>query len=134
MKRLLPVLLSLVAMFNMTLAWSAEPAKSTQPLAVLIAADWCFNCKVIKPKLKEAYKGFEGKVRFATLDVTDDKTFIKAKQEAYELGVPKLLIGSFATGWVALYDRNGKQVGRLMQDMSVEDMRAALKALVDAKS
>lgn len=120
-------------MFGMALAWGGEPAKPAQPMAVLISADWCMNCKIIKPKLQEAYKGFEGKIRFATLDVTDDKTFIKAKQEAYALGVPKLLIGSFATGWVALYDRNGKQVGKLMQDMSVEDMRAALKALVDAK-
>lgn len=133
MKRLLPVFLSLVAMLGATFAWGAEAARPAQPLAVLIAADWCMNCKIIKPKLQEAYKGFEGKIRFATLDVTDDKTFIKAKQEAYALGVPKLLIGSFATGWVALYDRNGRQVGKLMQDMSVEDMRAALKALVDAK-
>lgn len=134
MKRLLPVFFGLVAMFGSSLVWSAEPAKPAQPLAVLIAADWCLNCKIIKPKLQEAYKGFEGKIHFATLDVTDDKTFVKAKQQAYELGVPKLLVGSFATGWVALYDRNRKQVGKLMQDMSVEDMRAALAALVNSKS
>ncbi len=121
-------------MFSMGFAFGAEPAKPAQPMAVLISADWCMNCKIIKPKLQEAYKGFEGKIRFVSLDVTDDKTFIKAKQEAFALGVPKLLVGSFATGWVALFDRNGKQVGKLMQDMSVEDMRAALKALVDGKS
>ncbi len=133
MKRLLPVFLGLVAMFSMAFAWGAETAKPAQPMAVLIAADWCLNCKIIKPKLQEAYKGFEGKIRFASLDVTDDKTFLKAKQEAFALGVPKLLNGSISTGWVALFDRNGKQVGKLMQDMSVEDMKVALTALLAAK-
>ncbi|WP_161554170.1 thioredoxin domain-containing protein [Stenotrophobium rhamnosiphilum] len=130
MKRLLPIFLSFVALLSSSLALSAEPAKAAQPMAVLISADWCMNCKIIKPKLEEAYKGFEGKINFASLDVTNDKTFFKSKQQAFALGVPQLLAGSVSTGWVALFDRQGKQVGRLMQDMSVEDMQKALKALV----
>jgi thiol-disulfide isomerase/thioredoxin len=130
MKRLLPAFLILVAMLGLTSAWAAEAAKPMQPLAVLISADWCMNCKIIKPKLQEAYKGFEGKIKFASLDVTDDRTFMKAKQQAFALGVPKLLDGSISTGWVALFDRQGKQVGELKQDMSVPDMQKALQALL----
>ena len=132
MKRLLPMLLGLVALLSASLVWSAGTAKPAEPMAVLISADWCMNCKIIKPKLQEAYKGFEGKINFVSLDVTDDKTFVKAQHQAVTLGVPQLLSGSFSTGWVALFDRHGKQVGKLMQDMSVADMQKALQALVSA--
>lgn len=132
MKRLLPILLSFLALVSSSMALSAEPAKAKQPMAVLISADWCFNCKVIKPKLQEAYKPYEGKINFVSLDVTDDKTFMKAKQQAFALGVPQLLAGSVATGWVALFDRRGKKVGELKQDMTVEEIDKALKALLAA--
>jgi thiol-disulfide isomerase/thioredoxin len=133
MKRLLPLLLCFAALLGSSLAWGAEAEKVKEPMAVLISADWCMNCKIIKPKLEEAYKDFQGKINFVSLDVTDDKTFFKAKHQAFVLGVPQLLNGSISTGWVALFDRHGKQVGKLMQDMSVEDMKSSLKALVAAK-
>ena len=134
MKRLFAIFLGLMALMNASQSWAAKPAVVAEPMAVLISADWCLNCKIIKPKLQEAYKDFQGRIKFASLDVTDDKTFLKAKQEAFALGVPQLLNGSISTGWVALFDRHGKQVGKLMQDMSVEDMKAALTALVNAKN
>jgi thiol-disulfide isomerase/thioredoxin len=104
--------------------------KSSQPMAVLIAADWCGNCKVIKPKLKQAYKNFEGQMSFVSLDVTDDARFAQSQKLAVKLGVPQLLAGQVATGWVALIDRSGKRVGELRQTMSVEEMQQALQALV----
>lgn len=134
MKRLLPIFLGLVALLGSFAAWSAESGKPTQPMAVLISADWCLNCKIIKPKLQDAYKDFEGKIKFVSLDVTDDATFAKAQKQAVQLGVPQLLNGSISTGWVALFDRHGKQVGKLMQDMSVEDMKKSLQALVAASN
>jgi thiol-disulfide isomerase/thioredoxin len=117
-----------------SLSWGAEPVKAAQPMAVLISADWCINCKIIKPKLQEAYKGFESKINFVSLDVTNDATFAKAQKQAVQLGVPQLLTGSFATGWVALFDRHGKKVGELKQEMTVEDMKKQLQALVAASS
>jgi thiol-disulfide isomerase/thioredoxin len=105
-------------------------AKAAQPMAVLIAADWCGNCKVIKPKLKQAYKNFEGQMSFVSLDVTDDARFAQSQKLAVKLGVPQLLAGQVATGWVALIDRSGKQIGELRQTMSVEEMQQALQALV----
>lgn len=132
MKRFLPLLLGFISLFSASLAWSAVTAKAAEPMAVLISADWCMNCKIIKPKLQEAYKGFEGKINVTSLDVTDDKAFFKSKQQAFALGVPQLLNGSVSTGWVALFDRHGKQVGKLMQDMSVADMQKALQALLSS--
>lgn len=124
------ILIALSALLLVT-GVNAAAAKADKPLAILIAADWCYNCKIIKPKLQQAYKGFEDKISFVTLDVTDDARTQKAQQQAAQLGQPKLLQGQFATGWVDLIDRSGKPVGELKQDMSVAQMRAALEALVD---
>jgi thiol-disulfide isomerase/thioredoxin len=132
MTRLTTMLLSILLLVASGASFAADAAKAAQPMAVLISADWCMNCKIIKPKLHEAYQGFENKIMFVSLDVTDDATFARAQKQALQLGVPQLLSGSLATGWVALFDRNRKQVGKLMQDMSVEDMRKALQALVAA--
>lgn len=134
MKQLFALVLCLFAFAGSSAAFADGPQKVSQPMAVLISADWCMNCKIIKPKLAEAYKDFQGKINFVSLDVTDDKAFFKSKHQAFELGVPQLLNGSFSTGWVALFDQHGKQVGRLMQDMSVDDMKAALKTLVARKN
>jgi len=69
-----------------------------------------------------------------SFDVTDEKAWFKSKQEAYVLGVPKLLNGKLTVGWVALFDRNGNQIGKIVQDMSVEDMENALQALAASKA
>lgn len=128
-KRLLALLLSCGALFSSGSAWSASSVRSAEPMAILIAADWCINCKILEPKLKAALNGFEGKINRVDLDVTDDKHFFESKQVVFHLGVPKLLQGKIAVGWVALYDRYGNQVGKLMQDMSVDEMRQVLKNL-----
>ncbi|MES2488936.1 MAG: thioredoxin family protein [Pseudomonadota bacterium] len=133
MKCLLTIVFSFAVFFNSNLAWSAGPQKSAEPMAVFIAADWCGNCKVLEPKLHDALKGFEHKINFVNIDVTDDKRFFQSKQVVFKLGVPKLLKGSVTVGWVALFDRNGNQVGKIMQDMSVDEMKQAFQAL-SAKS
>lgn len=129
MRRLLPLLMSLILVLSPTLATSAEPAKPAQPLAVLIAADWCYNCKQIKPKLAELRRRFESKINFVNLDVTDDARFLVAWQQAGALGIGYLLDGQFATGWVALIDRHGKKIGELHQEMGIDEMQSALQKL-----
>lgn len=131
MKHLLTILFGLSALMTSCLAWSAGPKKSSEPMAVFIEADWCMNCKILEPKLRAALHGMEDQIRFVNLDVTDDKRFFEAKQVVFKLGVPKLLKGSVTVGWVALYDRNGNQVGKIMQDMSVEEIRQALRVLTE---
>jgi len=132
MQRLLTVFFIFASLLSPSLSWSADPAKSAEPMAVFIAADWCANCKALEPKLQDAYKGFENKINLVNLDLTDDKRFFQAKQVVFKLGVPKLLKGSVAVGWVALFDRNGNQVGQLKQDMTVEEMKRALRNLASS--
>lgn len=134
MKRILTMLVSVVVLFGFAQASNATSAKAKQPMAVMISADWCGNCKILEPKLQEAAKDFKGKIQFVSFDVTDEKAWFKSKQEAYVLGVPKLLNGKLTVGWVALFDRNGNQVGKIVQDMSVEDMENALQALAASKA
>ncbi|MGH8460645.1 MAG: TlpA family protein disulfide reductase [Stenotrophobium sp.] len=131
MKRFIPVLLSLLTLSIPSFGAGAASIRHSQPLAILIAADWCTNCKIIKPKLHDAYQGFEDKIDFVTLDVTDGARLAQAQKQADKLGQPGLLLGHFATGWVDLVDRNGKQAGELRQDMSVPQMRKTLQALLD---
>ncbi len=130
-KHLFIALLGSFVLLNAGLAWSSDPAKSTEPMAVFIEADWCANCKVLGPKLRYACKGLEHKINFVNLDVTDDRRFFEAKQVVFKLGVPKLLKGVVTVGWVALFDRNGRQVGTIRQDMSVEEIRHALLSLAE---
>lgn len=132
MKRILPIFISLMTLMNSCLAWSASPVKPAEPMAVFIEADWCMNCKVLEPKLRDAFKGFEQQINLVNIDVTDDRRFFESKQVVFKLGVPKLLKGSISVGWVALIDRNGNQVGKLMQDMSVDEMKRALRNLASS--
>jgi len=119
-KRILSIVFSSFALMNSSLALSADFARPAQPMAVFIEADWCANCKILKPKLRDAFKGLEHKIDLVNIDVTDDKRFFESQQIVYRLGVPKLLKGSISVGWVALFDRRGNEVGKLMQDMSEE--------------
>ena len=111
-------------------AWSVQAAVKAQPMAVLISAEWCINCKLIEPKLAQLRDAYEGKLRFVSLDVTDDARLELAQERAEKLGIGDLLQGEFATGWVALFDRHGRKVGELHQQMSVDEMRKTLNALV----
>lgn len=129
MKCLKTIIFGFAVLLNANFAWGAGPEKSAEPMAVFIAADWCANCKILAPKLHDALKSFEHKINFVNIDVTDDKRFFQSKQVVFKLGVPELLKGSVIVGWVALFDRHGNQVGKILQDMSVEEIKQALQAL-----
>lgn len=112
-------------------ALSAAPATedSTKPLAVWFFADWCTNCRLIAPNYEAARAGFEDRIRFVKLDLTDDSARARSRATAAALGFPALYYSNQATGWVALLDAKRRQVGELRYDGTVEDMRAALEKL-----
>lgn len=70
MKRFLLVAFIFTALFDSSLGWCAGTGKYAELMAVFIEADWCANCKVLQPKLQDAYKGFERKINLVNLDVT----------------------------------------------------------------
>lgn len=87
------------------------------------------NCKLIAPKIAAVQPDYEARVDFVKLDVTDAAGKAHSQQRARELGILSLYMDNTATGWLALVDRNGRQVGELRQQMTLEQMRGALDRL-----
>jgi thiol-disulfide isomerase/thioredoxin len=125
--RLIALMFSVGLLFQA--AASSTDSVSAKPMAVWFYADWCTNCKLLAPKYAAARSGLEDKVQFVTLDLTDDNAKIKTRETAQTLGISRLYYANHATGWVALLDGKGNQVGELHYDQSVEDIRAALEKL-----
>ena len=123
MKALRLPLILLLSLFA-TLAQAGD-----KPLAVWFYADWCMNCKLIAPKIAQVQPEFEQRVDFVKLDVTNADRKIESQAQAKKLGIYALYMGNTATGWLALVDRQGKQVGELRHFMSVDEMREALTKL-----
>ena len=100
-----------------------------KPMAVWFYADWCMNCKMIAPKLAQVQPEFEQRIDFVKLDVTNEERKRATRAQAEKLGILPLYMGNTGTGWLALIDTQGRQVGELRHFMSVDEMRAALNRL-----
>lgn len=111
-------------------AWAEPAPTAARPMAVLFFADWCYNCKQIKPKLAELEAAYGDRIRFERLDVTSDETKIGAREHAKALGIAPIYLANKGTGLVALIDTAHHKVGELRSTMSVEEMREALDDLV----
>jgi thiol-disulfide isomerase/thioredoxin len=101
-----------------------------KPMAVWFYADWCMNCKMLAPKLAQVQPDFEQRINFVKLDVTNEERKLASREQSKKLGVYPLYMANKATGWIALIDTQGKQVGEIRHFMSVDEMRAALDKLV----
>ncbi len=124
-----PLRIALAALL-LALATQVCAAAQARPMAVLFSAPWCYNCKLIKPKLKTVEAEFGAQIDFIVLDFADDASRSAAESVARERGFLPLFAANRATGWVALLDRDGHQVGELKQDMTVEEMQARLQTLL----
>jgi len=122
-------LLGTLALFGSGLVWTPGVLAADRPMAVWYYADWCMNCKLIAPKIAAIQPDYEARVDFIKLDVTDAAGKARSQQRARELGILSLYMDNTATGWLALVDRNGRQVGELRQQMTLEQMRGALDRL-----
>jgi thiol-disulfide isomerase/thioredoxin len=111
------------------LAGSASAAG--KPMAVWFYADWCMNCKMIAPKLAQVQPEFEQRIDFIKLDVTNEERKRATREQADKLGILPLYMSNTGTGWLALIDAQGHQVGELRHFMSVDEMRSALTRLAE---
>ncbi len=116
----LTLLLSLLA---------ASSHAATKPMAVWFYADWCLNCKIIAPKIAVVQPEFESRIDFVKLDVTNEERKAATREQAKKLGILPLYMGNKGTGWLALVDAQGKQVGELRHFMTEDEMRAELTKL-----
>ena len=68
-----------------------EVIKSEAPVLVDFWADWCAPCKMIAPIVEELAEEFDGKVKFAKMDVDSNP---KTPTQYGIRGIPTLLIFS----------------------------------------
>lgn len=144
MKIWIAVLLLLSGLHSTGVAAAESPAPPAQPataprkladkpLAVLIYADWCFNCKMIKPRLAALDLEYSDRILFTQLDVTNEDTKARTREKAAALGIAPLYFANRGTGVVLLVNRSFEKVGELRYTLSDAEMRAALDALVAGK-
>ncbi len=132
-KFLILTVLSLASYFPATYALD-EPAaaQADKPMAVLIYADWCFNCKMLLPRLEPLKKAYSDRIDFHRLDVTNEKRKKGAQQKARELGILKLYYANRGTGLAILVNKNHKKVGELRYTLTDEEMKEKLDALLES--
>ena len=129
------LIIALVLLFSMPLSATEPesapaPKPDTLPMVVLFYADWCYNCKLIVPKLAQAQKGLEDRLRFIKLDFTDDAKHQESKARTKRLGLYELYLSNKATGWAALMSADGKtKLGELRIGDTPEQMREKLEKL-----
>lgn len=127
MKKLSVLLLVWVALLLPVQAQT--PQKLDKPLAVLVFAQWCFNCKMILPRLEPLQKEFGDRIAFERLDVTNEETKQGARDKAKALGITPHYFANKGTGVVLLINRANEKVGELRYTLTDEQMREQLAAL-----
>ena len=108
-------------------AQQVEPL--SKPYAILVYADWCFNCKQIIPRLDKLMPRYADRIEFERFDMTNEERKVRSRQRAKDLGVGPIYFANKGTGLVMLIDRKREKVGELRYTLSDEQMVAALDAL-----
>lgn len=89
--------------------------KNPAPILVDFWAEWCAPCRALAPVIDELATEFDGKVRFAKLNV-DEAREVPAKFGIR--GIPTLILF-----------HNGKKVSELVGNQPKEKIRALLSSL-----
>lgn len=117
-------------------AWLA-PVGAIEPLskpyAILVYADWCFNCKQILPRLDKLMPKYEQRIEFERFDMTNEDRKARSRQRAKDLSVGPIYFANKGTGVVLLVNRQREKVGELRYTLSDEQMKTALDALAAGK-
>ncbi len=69
--------------------FSTEVLESDQPVVVDFYADWCGPCKMVAPILEKLSNDYDGKVKFAKLDI-DNAQELAAQYEVSS--IPTLIL------------------------------------------
>lgn len=97
-------------------SFSEAVESSPGPILVDFWAEWCMPCRALAPVIEELAQEFEGKVRFAKVNVDDCKD-IPAKFGIR--GIPTLILFE-----------GGKKVNELVGNQPKEKIRSMLSKIV----
>lgn len=90
---------------------SADAAAAGAPWVVKLHAQWCPVCMLTKGMWSEIEKNYDGRVRLAVFDFTDETTTAATHAEAQRLGLGAVLEeAGFATGPILVLDGRTKEI------------------------
>ncbi len=93
--------------------WDEEIIRSDKPVVVDFWAEWCMPCRIIEPMLKELASKYEGKIKFARLNVDENPEMT----EKYGImAIPTLIIFN-----------KGEEVDRLVGAVPKEKLEKFIK-------
>ncbi len=127
--------IAFVAAVAPTSSATAEPVAEPRVVTVLLYADWCASCKIVDPALKEAAAGFtDGRVAFATVDMTTDETKAATLAALDKLGVRAIVEPeAVKTGKALIIDTaTGEIKARLTKADTAQQMAARIKSVLDS--
>lgn len=115
-------------------AGSAQIEPLSKPYAILIYADWCYNCKQIIPRLDKLRPVYAERIEFERFDVTNEQAKVRTRQRARDLGIGPIYFANTGTGLVLLINRKREKAGELRYTLSDEQMKTALDALAAGRA
>ena len=90
---------------------AADAAAAGTPWVVKLHAQWCPVCMLTKSMWSEIEKNYDGRVRLAVFDFTDEVTTAATRAEAQRLGLGAVLEeAGFATGTILVLDGRTKEI------------------------
>lgn len=135
--RTLFLFFTLLIITAMPIIGQATDGKKPALLVVKFNAEWCVNCRIIAPELKDARSKHnldDLDVLFVTLDLTDETTRNQATLMAYGLGLDKLYRdNSSRTGFALVVNsETGETVGRITRQHKADDIASIVKRAINS--
>jgi thioredoxin 1 len=96
--------------------FEAEVLNSQEPVAIDFYADWCGPCKVMAPVFDSVSREYEGRVRFAKINVDEQKKLAISHKV---MSIPTLL-----------FYKNGEQADRVTGAVDATQLKGRLDALL----
>lgn len=96
--------------------FETEVIKSSTPVLVDFAAEWCGPCKRLAPIIDELAKEFAGKVKMARLDVDENQS---CASRFNIMSVPTMI-----------FFKGGKQVDQVVGLVQKKNLEEKIKALL----
>ncbi len=96
--------------------FASEIEKQDSPILVDFWAEWCMPCRALAPVIEELSKEFDGKVRFAKVNVDDCKE-VPAKFGIR--GIPTLILF-----------KDGKKLNEMVGNQPKEKIKSLLNSAI----
>ena len=113
---------------------AADAVAAGAPWVVKLHAQWCPVCMLTKGMWSEIEKNYDGRVRLAVFDFTDETTTAATRAEAQRLGLEVVLEeAGVVTGTILVLDGHTKEiVAWINGSRDFADYRAAIDAALTA--